>query len=103
LEPLRSSGAAFHAIVVGTPRGGTSDAERDRGMVLDRGTTETGGRRDNVLTSMSLDPKLKELANELTHQYRVTYAHPQSLIPPERVTVAAARAGLTARGTLVKE
>jgi hypothetical protein len=103
LAPLRSSGAAFHAIIIGTPRGGTSDAERDRGMVLDRGTAETGGRRDNVLTSMSLGPKLKELANELTHQYRVTYAHPQSLIPPERVTVAAARAGLTARGTLVKE
>ena len=103
LEPLQSSGAAFHAIVVGSPSGGTSDAERDRGMVLDRGTKETGGRRDNVLTSMSLTPKLKEVASELTHQYRVTYAHPQSLIPPERVTVAAARPGMTARGTLVKE
>jgi hypothetical protein len=103
LEPLKSSNAAFHAIVIGTPRGGTGDAERDRGVVLDRGTTETGGRRDNVLTSMSLGVKLKELADELTHQYRVTYAHPQSLIPPERVTVAAARAGLTARGTLVKD
>ena len=103
LEPLLASGAAFHSIVVGTPRGGTSDAERDRGTVLDRGTKETGGRRDNVLTSMSLASKLNDVATELTHQYRVTYAHPQSLIPPEHVTVAAARAGMTARGTLVKE
>jgi hypothetical protein len=103
LEPLRSSGASFHAIVVGTPRGGTSDAERDRGVVLDRGTRETGGRRDNVLTSMSLTPKLKEVADELTHQYHVTYAHQQSLIPPEHITVAAARAGMTARGTPIKD
>lgn len=103
LEPLLASGAAFHAIVLGPPGGGTSDAARDRGMVLDRGTRETGGRRDNVLTSMSLTSKLGEVASELTHQYKVTYAHPQSLIPPEHVTVAAAKAGMTARGTLIKE
>lgn len=103
LAPLKDSGAAFHAIVVGSFRGGVSDAARDRGVVLDRGTSETGGRRDNVLSSMSLQPKLKELADELTHQYRVTYSRPQSLIPPERVTVAAARPGMTARGTQVRE
>jgi von Willebrand factor type A domain len=103
LAPLKDSGAAFHAIVVGPVRGAMSDAARDRGVVLDRGTSETGGRRDNVLTSMALQPKLKELADELTHQYRVTYGRPQSLIPPERVTVAAARPGMTARGTLVRE
>ena len=33
----------------------------------------------------------------------MTYAHPQTLIPTERVTVAAAKAGVTARGTLIKE
>jgi VWFA-related protein len=103
LEPLLASGAAFHAIVLGPPGGGTSDAARDRGVVLDRGTRETGGRHDNVLTSMSLTSKLAEVAAELTHQYKVTYARPQSLIPPEHVTVAAAKAGMTARGTLIKE
>ena len=103
LEPLKSSGAAFHALVVGPMSRGMSDAERERGIVLDQGTLLTGGRRDNVLTSMSLPMKLKELATELTHQYRVTYAHPQSLIPPDRITVAAAKPGLTARGTLIKE
>jgi hypothetical protein len=80
-----------------------SDAERERDIVLDQGTTLTGGRRDNVLTSMSLEPKLKELAAELTHQYLVTWAHPESLIPPERTTVAAVRPGLTARGVATKE
>jgi hypothetical protein len=103
LAPLKDSGAAFHAIIVSSLRGDVSDAARDRGVVLDRGTSETGGRRDNVLSSMSLQPKLRELADELTHQYRVTYSRPQSLIPPERVTVAAARPGMTARGTPVRE
>src|SRR5439155_25297233 len=103
LEPLKDSGAAFHALVVGPMSRGTSDAERERGIVLDQGTALTGGRRDNVLTSMSLPAKMKEVATELKHQYRVTYARPESLIPPERVTVAAVRPGMTARGTLVKE
>ena len=40
---------------------------------------------------------------ELTHQYQVTYARPQSLIPPERFTVATNKPGLTARGMSVKE
>ena len=52
---------------------------------------------------MALDGKLKLLADELTHQYKVTYARPQSLIPPEKVTVAAARPGMTVRGTLINE
>ena len=103
LEPLKDSGAAFHAIVVGPPGGGISASERDRGVVLDQGTVLTGGRRDNVLASMSLPVKMKQVAAELTHQYRVTYARPESLIPPERVTVAAARPGVIARGMLIKE
>jgi hypothetical protein len=52
---------------------------------------------------MALEGKLKQIANELTHQYRLTFARPQSLIPPERTTVNATRQGLTARGTLIKE
>ena len=39
----------------------------------------------------------------LKNQYKVTYGRPESLIPPEKTTVAAAKAGLTARGTPVKE
>ena len=72
-------------------------------MVLDEGPRETGGRREELLTSMALADQLTQLADELTHQYKVTYARPQSLIPPERVTVSAAKPGVIARGTLIKE
>jgi VWFA-related protein len=103
LDPLRASGAAFHAIVLGRPSGSTSEEIRNRNMVLDEGPRATGGRREELLTSMALGGKLTQLADELTHQYKVTYARPQSLIPPERVSVSSAKAGVTARGTLIKE
>jgi hypothetical protein len=103
LEPLRASGAAYHAITLGRPSSSLSDEIRNRNIVLDQGPRTTGGSRDDLLTSMALAGRLRQLANELTHQYKVTYARPQSLIPPERVTVAASKTGLTARGTLIKE
>jgi len=103
LEPLRAAGAAFHAITMGRPSTSLSDETRNRNMVLDEGPRDTGGRREELLTSQALAAKLTQLADELTHQYKVTYARPQSLIPPERVTVSAAKGGVVARGVLIKE
>ena len=93
LEPLRESGAPFHVLVLGTPTTSLSDEARSRNIVLDEGTRGTGGIREQLLTRMALAGKLKQLATELTHQYRVTYARPESLIPPERVTVSAKAPG----------
>jgi VWFA-related protein len=101
LDPLRASNAAFYAVVFGPPSGDTSLSARDRGVVLDQGTRDTGGRRENVLTSMALESTLQTLAAQLTHTLLVTYAQPESLIPPEHVTVAVKRPGLSARGTRV--
>jgi VWFA-related protein len=103
LDPLRASGAPLYALMIGSPSSSLSDEARNRNMVLDRGTTDTGGRRDQLLAPSALGDRLSLLAKQLLHQYKVTYARPQSLIPPERVTVAAAKPGLTARGTLVKD
>ena len=103
LDPLRASGAAFYAVAIGRASGSLSDEMRNRSIVLDEGPRETGGRREEILTAMALSSRLKQLADELTHEYRVTYARPQSLIPPEHVTVAARKPGMTARGTLIKE
>jgi VWFA-related protein len=103
LDPLRASGAPLYALMIGSPSSSLSDEARNRNMVLDRGTTDTGGRRDQLLAPSALGDRLSLLAKQLLHQYKVTYARPQSLIPPERVTVAAAKPGLTARGTLVND
>ena len=93
LEPLRDSGAAFHAMVLGRPV-----TDQDRAMFLDFGTKETGGRYDTVLTGTGLAPRLTQLARELTHQYKLTYTRPQTLIPPEKITVESAKPDLVVRG-----
>jgi len=98
LEPLRDSGASLHVIIVGNPR----NNNYDRSVVIDMGTRDTGGRNDVLMTGNALTGRLKQLANELTHQYRVTYARPDSLIPPEQVTISAAKPGLTVRGIQMK-
>jgi von Willebrand factor type A domain len=103
LEPLRNSSAALYALMIGQPVSGLSEEARSRNIVVDRGPTESGGSREQLLTSMALAGKLKQLADQLTHQYLVTYARPQTLIPPERVTVGATKPGLVARGTPVKD
>jgi VWFA-related protein len=103
IEPLKASGAAFNAIIIGRPSSSMSTEARERGLLLDEGTRTTGGARIEILAVESLGMKLKQLADQLTHQYKVTYARPQTLIPPERFAVATGKPGLTARGTLVKE
>ena len=103
IEPMRNAGAAFYAMMIGPPDTSLSIEARERAMVLDEGPRVTGGYLEQLLSVLALKAKLAVLANQLTHEYKVTYARPESLIPPERITVAAARPGLTARGTPVKE
>jgi hypothetical protein len=98
LEPLRESGASLNVVTVGNPR----NNNYDRSVVVDMGTRDTGGRNDVIMTGSALTARLKQVANELTHQYRVTYARPDTLIPPEQVTIAAAKPGLTVRGIPMK-
>lgn len=99
LTPLKNSGAALHIVSIGRP----SNMEQDRSVVIDQGTRESGGRYDSILMGTALTAKMREVARDLKSQYRVTYARPQTLIPPERITVSAAKEGLTARGTPVRD
>lgn len=99
LEPLRQSGATLHVVVIGRPQNNNND----RSIVLDVGTRDTGGRYDTVLASNGLDKKMKQVADELTHQWQVTYARPDSLIPPDQVTVSSGKTGLVVRGIAAKD
>jgi hypothetical protein len=100
LAALKTSGASLHAVVLLNPQGSLdSDEERSRATVLDRGPRESGGVRLDVLTSMSFESRLKDLAAILTSQQRVVYARPDSLIPPEKVEVSSGKAGIDVRGT----
>ena len=99
LDALRESGASMHAVVLLNPRGSMSTEEaRNRATVLDRGPRDSGGLRLDVVTSQSFEGQMRNLAAILKSQYRVVYARPESLIPPERIEVSMAKPGIEARG-----
>ena len=98
LDPLKASGAVFHAILVG-PQQNTST---ERSIVLQRGTRETGGNYDTILAPSGLTSRMTRLAAELTSQYRVTYSRPSTLIPPKTTEVTSPRPNVTVRFTPVR-
>jgi VWFA-related protein len=71
---------------------------RERSFLLDAGPRESGGQRISLLSAHGLDGAMEKLAKELRSQYKVVYSRPESLIPPDKVTVAAGKPGLTVRG-----
>ena len=97
LDELAKSGAALHVLAVGRPSGSQTDELRNRNQVLALGTEQTGGRRDQLLATSAIPGALKQLADELANQYLVTYARPETLIPPEKVHVSVTRPGVTVR------
>jgi hypothetical protein len=100
---LLARGAALHVVAIGTrtPVDAQTTEGRNRELLFDRGTTDTGGRREHVLTSMATSDALGRLADELLGQYRITFARPDTLVPPEKTEVAVRPAGLKARGILI--
>ena len=97
LRFFRAGGASLHVVQVG---GGIG--EQGREIVVSKGTSETGGRFDEVLLPTGLELKSRQLAMELSNQYRVTYARPSRLVPPSQVEVSVRRSDLRARGMLLK-
>jgi VWFA-related protein len=100
VDALKRSGAALHAVTIGTFPTSLADPIRNRATVLDEGPRVTGGQRVSLLTSMAVESALAKLGRELSNQHKVVYGRPESLIQPETVTVSVTRPGLTARGAL---
>jgi hypothetical protein len=103
LSAVRNSNTQINILSFGAPGAGIDEQSRSRDIVIEQAPALTGGSRDRIVTSQALGSRLGQLANVLTHEYRVTYAHPDTLIPPDKVTVSARRHDLTAHGTLVKD
>lgn len=103
LGRLKQSGAALHAAILNPPgRTAFTDAARQRDSLFDRGIRETGGLRRDVLSSLGFRDALGDIAGVIAHQFRVVYARPQTLIPPDTIEVAAAQPGLVAYGTAAR-
>jgi VWFA-related protein len=98
VDALQQAGVALYALEIGTPDYGTLP-DRERAVVLDAGTRETGGQHVTLLTEMAVVPALQKLARQLSAQYKVVYSRPESLIPPEKTEVASRRPDVGMRGT----
>jgi VWFA-related protein len=102
IDAIRASGASFSALVLTRPGGGdlTTDEARSRGIVLDQGPRESGGRYAQLLSSMALRGELERVATDLENQYHVVYARPAALVPPQKTDVSVKQPGLTVRSTV---
>lgn len=101
LDAIKASGAMFNALVITRPGGAdlTTDEGRSRGIVLDEGPRNSGGRTTQLLSSMALKGELDRVATELENQYQLVYARSASLIPANKIEVSVKQPGLTVRST----
>jgi VWFA-related protein len=97
LDEIDKSGATLHVLPIGTPSASQADEMKNRAMTLSEGTQRTGGKNDQILSEIALPEKLKQLAEELNNQYLVTYARPETLIPPEKISVSVKRPDVKVR------
>jgi VWFA-related protein len=98
IAAMKAANAPLHAMTIGAFYLTGDEASRERALVLDLGTKETGGQRATLLSPMGLDTALDKLARELSSQYKVVYGRPESLLPPEKLEISSSRPGVTLRG-----
>jgi VWFA-related protein len=117
-EQLRKSGAILYVIstvgaqrpapsqirgtdAVSVQQGQLRDAEladsaNNLAQVLGDGSKESGGHHDEVV-STTLVTSLERVADELLHQYEITYALPDGVKPSDKLSVSSKRKGVTVR------
>jgi hypothetical protein len=92
---IKDARAELWSLVLREGQPDNSDEARQRDIVLGDVATRSGGSREILLNRMGIEPSLTRLADRLTSQYVVTYARPDSLVPPTKLEVVVRKAGLT--------
>ena len=106
LRTIRNAGATFHAVVMTASgpsfdNGRSGQGSRFRDIVLERGTTQTGGRLIRLQAGQFFRESMEAVAEELLSQYLLVYARPEMLVPPEKFELLTTRPSLTVRGRSV--
>jgi len=102
LDYLRESGAPMHSYVLRREGVSPTDpAAEEVELTLAVGTQMTGGRREELLSAMSMTPRLQSLATELNNQYQVVYARPKVLVPPKTIEVGVRKPDVVVRAPRV--
>ena len=71
----------------------TNSKNQVRGLVLDRLTLTTGGRRESIQAQSALETMMKNIADNLLQQYEVTFRRPSGA-KPAAIAVGVTREGL---------
>ena len=98
VSALVKAKVALHLVGIGPFYHTEEHGTRERSFLLDAGPRESGGQRITLLSAHGLDGAMEKLGKELRSQYKVVYSRPESLIPPEKVSISTGRPGLTVRG-----
>jgi VWFA-related protein len=102
LDYVRESGAPMHSFLLRREGASPTDAAaQEVELTLAVGTQMTGGRREDLLSSMAMTPTLLSLAAELNHQYQIVYARPKTLIAPKTIDVGVRKADVVVRAPRV--
>ena len=97
-KTLADAGVTMYLVGMGRFLHEEEHSIRERSFLIDEGPRVTGGQRVTLLAPQGLNQAMQRLARELSSQYKVVYARPESLIAPTKVEVTSARPGLTVRG-----
>jgi VWFA-related protein len=98
IDALRESGSTLHSLMLNRPGIGINNREeQELQQTAADGTQVSGGRREDLLTSMAFGDRLQSLGTELQNQYQITYARTKTLIPPKTIEVSSKRPDVTVR------
>lgn len=100
VDAVREASATLHTVMLERRSGAVAvnnREEQELQLTVDDGTRLSGGRRDDILTTMAIGDRLELLANELENQYQIVYARPPKLIPPKTVSVSTKQTDVTVR------
>jgi hypothetical protein len=95
---LKQARVPLYLVTIGQFLNDTQHADRERAFFIAAAPKASGGAHLSMLVANGLSPALAKLATELKSQYKVVYARPDSLIPPDTIEITSPREGLTVRG-----
>ncbi len=113
LDTIEESGAAIYTLSLRVGRNAFSatpnisaielrNQDFERNLLLERAPRNSGGRHRDLLTSLAINNAMQDIASELLNQYLVVYSRPDTLIPPETITLRMNRQELSVRGTSLR-
>jgi hypothetical protein len=103
LSQVAKSKAQFWTVSIEPSRSqpsGKAASLRDfagRSQIIGDGPDQSGGRRIPILTLPAFETGLKQVGDDLSSQYLITYLLPSGVRPSDRISVSLKKPGLTLR------